>query len=94
MERVPESTMVAGHLVLLILFINPELICLYIQFDLHPEKILFGHTHVSGIRFFFWDSQFGRFLNTGPIKGAGRRVFLYSYADMEFSSLVVFCYFA
>jgi 4-amino-4-deoxy-L-arabinose transferase-like glycosyltransferase len=26
---------------------------------------------VSGIRFFFWDSQFGRFFNTGPIKGKG-----------------------
>jgi len=35
-----------------ILFITPELFCLYIQFDRHPEKILFGHTSVSGIRFF------------------------------------------
>jgi 4-amino-4-deoxy-L-arabinose transferase-like glycosyltransferase len=56
---------------LLMLFISPELICLYIQFDSHPEKIVFGTTHVSGIRFFFWDSQFGRFFNTGPIKGNG-----------------------
>src|SRR5437879_4571126 len=24
---------------------------------------------VPGIRFFFWDSHFGRFLNTGPIQG-------------------------
>jgi len=62
-------------IILLILFITPELYCLFIQFDLHPEKILFGHTHVSGIRFFFWDSQFGRFLNTGPIKGEGDVLF-------------------
>lgn len=60
---------------LLILFITPELICLYIQFDQHPEKLIYGHTHVSGIRFFFWDSQFGRFLNTGPIKGEGDVLF-------------------
>lgn len=60
---------------LLFLFITPELLCLYIQFDLHPEKILYGHTHVSGIRFFFWDSQFGRFLNSGPIKGEGDLLF-------------------
>lgn len=49
------------------LFILPELISLYLQFDLHPTLIVFGHTHVSGIKFFFWDSQFGRFFNTGPI---------------------------
>lgn len=49
----------------------PELYCLYVQFDQHPEKIVFGQTGVSGIRFFLWDSQFGRFLNSGPIKGNG-----------------------
>jgi 4-amino-4-deoxy-L-arabinose transferase-like glycosyltransferase len=58
-------------ILLVIIFIIPELYCLYIQFDLHPEKIVFGRTQVSGIRFFFWDSQFGRFFNTGPIKGKG-----------------------
>jgi 4-amino-4-deoxy-L-arabinose transferase-like glycosyltransferase len=58
-------------IVLTLLFILPELWCLYQQFDLHPEKIIFGQQHVSGIRFFFWDSQFGRFFNTGPIKGSG-----------------------
>ncbi|HVW60738.1 MAG TPA: glycosyltransferase family 39 protein [Puia sp.] len=63
-------------LLLIGLFITPELYCLYKQFDLHPEKIVFGRTGVSGIRFFFWDSQFGRFFNTGPIKGNGD-VFFY-----------------
>lgn len=53
------------------IFILPEIYCLYVQFDLHPEKLVFGTHHVSGIRFFFWDSQFGRFFNTGPIKGSG-----------------------
>ncbi|MBD2757014.1 ArnT family glycosyltransferase [Spirosoma validum] len=56
-------------------FTLPEIYCLYQQFDLHPEKILFGKTGVSGIRFFFWDSQFGRFFNTGPIKGEGDKFF-------------------
>jgi len=63
-------------LLLIGLFITPELYSLYRQFDLHPEKQVFGHTGVSGIRFFFWDSQFGRFFNTGPIKGNGD-VFFY-----------------
>ena len=53
---------------LTLLFTAPELIALYLQFDAHPEKVVFGHTHVSGIRFFLWDSQFGRFFNTGPIQ--------------------------
>lgn len=62
-------------LVLIGIFILPEIYCLYQQFDLHPEKIVFGRTNVSGIRFFFWDSQFGRFFNTGPIKGKGDLLF-------------------
>lgn len=58
-------------LVLLTVFISPELYSLWYQFDQHPEKIIFGGTNVSGIRFFLWDSQFGRFFNSGPIKGKG-----------------------
>lgn len=53
---------------LVLIFILPELWCLYRQFDLHPEKVVFGKQGVSGLRFFFWDSQFGRFFNNGPIK--------------------------
>jgi 4-amino-4-deoxy-L-arabinose transferase-like glycosyltransferase len=58
-------------LLLCFIFILPELYSLYVQFDLHPEKTVFGENNVSGLRFFFWDSQFGRFFNTGPIKGSG-----------------------
>ena len=56
-------------------FTLPEIYCLYQQFDLHPEKVVFGQTGVSGVQFFFWDSQFGRFFNTGPIKGEGDKFF-------------------
>ncbi len=55
-------------LVLTFLFIAPEIYALYVQFDLHPEKEVFGKNNVSGIQFFLWDSQFGRFFSTGPIK--------------------------
>ncbi len=58
-------------LLLILIFITPELYSLYVQFDLHPEKVVFRKTNVSGLRFFFWDSQFGRFFNTGPIKYHG-----------------------
>lgn len=56
---------------LTLLFTGPELAALYWQFDLHPEKTVFGRQSVSGIRFFFWDSQFGRFFNSGPITNDG-----------------------
>jgi 4-amino-4-deoxy-L-arabinose transferase-like glycosyltransferase len=62
-------------IVLVLIFILPELYCLNQQFDLHPEKLIFDKHNVSGIRFFFWDSQFGRFFNTGPIKGNGDPTF-------------------
>jgi 4-amino-4-deoxy-L-arabinose transferase-like glycosyltransferase len=54
-----------------LIFTSPTLISYYYQFDMHPEKEIFGETGISGIRFFFWDSQWGRFTNTGPIKGEG-----------------------
>lgn len=60
-----------AYLLLAVIFTLPEIWCLYLQFDMHPEKIIFGQQGVSGIRFFLWESQFGRFFNTGPIKGHG-----------------------
>lgn len=63
--------------VLTCIFILPELYALYTQFDLHPEKTVFGRHHVSGIRWFFWDSQFGRFVNNGPITRQSGDIFFY-----------------
>ncbi len=60
---------------LISIFILPEIYCLNQQFDLHPEKLVFNQHHVSGIKWFLWDSQFGRFFNTGPIKGSGDPTF-------------------
>ena len=47
--------------------IIPELMALYLQFDAHPEKLVFGIHGISGIKWFFWGSQFGRFFDIGPI---------------------------
>ncbi len=63
--------------VLIIVFISPELYALYIQFDVHPEKLVFGTHHVSGIKWFLWDSQFGRFVNKGPITHKSGDVFFF-----------------
>jgi 4-amino-4-deoxy-L-arabinose transferase-like glycosyltransferase len=57
--------------VLIVLFMTPALYGYYQQFDKHPEKTIFGEHSVSGVKFFLWTSQWGRFTNTGPIKGKG-----------------------
>ncbi len=62
-------------IVLIAVFIIPELYSLWYQFDSHPEKTVFGKKNVSGIWFFLWEGQFGRFLNKAPIKGKGNPFF-------------------
>lgn len=54
-------------LILSLLFVAPELIALKMQFNQHAESAGLEQP-VSSFRFFFWDSQFGRFFNTGPIQ--------------------------
>ncbi|MGI4749712.1 MAG: glycosyltransferase family 39 protein [Janthinobacterium lividum] len=54
-------------IVLTTIFILPEIYSLYVQFDSQPQKATFSSTHISGIHWFLWDSQFGRFINSGPI---------------------------
>ncbi len=61
------------------IFILPEYISLYLQFDSHPEKLVHGKYGVSGIKWFLWDSQFGRFFNTGPITVNHVQPFHYFY---------------
>jgi 4-amino-4-deoxy-L-arabinose transferase-like glycosyltransferase len=52
-------------------FTIPEILALYLQFDSHPEKTIeiVGNLYqnISGIKWFFWGSQFGRFFNNGYI---------------------------
>ena len=79
-------------LALSFIFILPELYCLYVQFDMHPEKVVFGQTNVSGIKFFFWDSQFGRFFNNGPIKGKGDLSFFFHTILWAFLPWCLFLY--
>ena len=57
----------------------PELLALYKQFDLQPDKLIFGKQNVSGIKWFFFDSQFGRFFNTGPIMSTNPEPFHWLY---------------
>ena len=47
-------------LVIIIILLLPMDIGLYQQFDLHPEKVMYGKTGTSGLRFFYWTQSFGR----------------------------------
>jgi 4-amino-4-deoxy-L-arabinose transferase-like glycosyltransferase len=48
-----------GVAIIMILLI-PMDIGLYQQFDLHPEKVMYGKNGTSGLRFFYWTQSFGR----------------------------------
>lgn len=57
---------------LTLVFLTPSLLAYWIQFDSDPSKThnllnIGVQDEVSGIRFFLWDSQIGRFFNDGPI---------------------------
>ncbi|MGZ3921623.1 MAG: ArnT family glycosyltransferase, partial [Bacteroidia bacterium] len=54
--------------ILTLIFTLPEFYALYTQFDIHPEKTVFNRHNVSGIKWFLWDSQFGRFVNNAAIQ--------------------------
>jgi len=63
----PFSPKWLAALLLSLLFITPELAALHLQFSRQASLAGPGQP-VSVFRFFFWDSQFGRFFNTGPIQ--------------------------
>lgn len=48
--------------------ISPVLYAYYNQFDLHPEKVIKGHSNISGIRFILWDQSFNRLNADGHTK--------------------------
>ena len=54
-------------LILSLLLVAPELVALHLQFNQHAENAGLEQP-ISSFKFFFWDSQFGRFFNTGPIQ--------------------------
>ena len=85
-----------GLYLLTFLFVLPEIYTLYIQFDIHPEKLVFERNGVSGIKWFLWDSQFGRFVNNGPIshKSGGDVLFYVHTLLWAFAPWCLLFYFA
>lgn len=44
-----------------LLFISPVLYGYYLQYDLHPEKMIRGRDHISGVKFILWEQLFERY---------------------------------
>jgi 4-amino-4-deoxy-L-arabinose transferase-like glycosyltransferase len=75
-------------------FIAPALYGHYIQFDMHPEKKIHGQQGVSGVEYFLWSSQWGRFSNTGPYKGFSDPFFFFTTILWAFAPWAILAYFA
>ncbi len=43
------------------LFISPVLYCYYLQFNLHPEKLIRGRDHINGVKFILLNQGYERF---------------------------------
>lgn len=63
-------------IVIIAVVLLPMSIGLYQQFDLHPEKVVNGQQHVSGLRFFYWSQSFGRITGESPWKNGADMSFL------------------
>jgi 4-amino-4-deoxy-L-arabinose transferase-like glycosyltransferase len=57
------DTKILYTFLLLLILLIPMSYGLYIQFDLHPEKEVYGLKGPSGLRFYYWIQSFGRITN-------------------------------
>ncbi|ALM07569.1 dolichyl-phosphate-mannose-protein mannosyltransferase [Sediminicola sp. YIK13] len=64
-------------LVIFAITITPMLYAYYHQFDLHPEKVIRGKDHRSGIFFIFWEQSFERLSGEGVGKNSSDFFFFF-----------------
>lgn len=64
-------------IVVFALTIGPILYAYYLQFDLHPEKIIRGRSHRSGILFILWEQSFERMSGEGVGKNSSDYFFFF-----------------
>ena len=77
---------------ILIILLIPMCYGLYTQFDLHPEKMVYGIQGPSGLKFFFWTQSFGRI--TGESSWANNMGFEYLFTNILWAFFpwsIVFC---
>ncbi len=64
-------------LLVFVLAITPMLYAYYLQFDMHPEKIIRGKGDRSGIFFIFWEQSFERLSGEGMGTNSGDYFFFF-----------------
>jgi 4-amino-4-deoxy-L-arabinose transferase-like glycosyltransferase len=62
-------------LVLFGLFISPVVYCYYLQYNLHPEKIVRGKDHINGVKFILFNQSVERF--SGEMGHDGKNDYLF-----------------
>jgi 4-amino-4-deoxy-L-arabinose transferase-like glycosyltransferase len=58
--------------------ISPVLYCYYLQYDLHPEKIIRGKSGWSGVKFILWQQTFERYEGKS-FGGAGSKDYFFFF---------------
>lgn len=77
---------VAAGVAMFIIMLLPFLYCYYLQFDLHPEKLVNGAYGVSGIKFLLWTQSFERLTANHP-RGSTNPEFIFLYHSFLWSFL-------
>ncbi|MCU7550976.1 glycosyltransferase family 39 protein [Chitinophagaceae bacterium LB-8] len=79
-----------------LLFITPVVYCYYLQFDVHPEKVIRGRSNISGVEFILWQQNFERFQGE-KWGGSGKNdyffffhSFLWAFAPWSILALIAF----
>jgi len=75
-KRLADPRLLLG-LAVFALAISPMLYAYYQQFDLHPEKVIRGRDHRSGILFIFWEQSFERLSGEGVGKNSSDYFFFF-----------------
>ena len=64
-------------LMVFFLSMSPVLYAYYVQFDMHPEKVIRGLSERSGVQFILWDQSFERLSGTGHGKNSNGFFFFF-----------------
>lgn len=71
--------------VLWVIFIAPCVYCYYLQYDLHPEKVVRNMSHVSGVKFIMWQQNFERL--DGKHWGKGHKDYFFFFHTLLWAFL-------
>lgn len=80
---------IIGIIVIAVLLI-PMSIGLYLQFDLHPGKLINGEPIQSGLKFYYWTQSFGRYTGENHFKEMNDFTFLLQNMLWSFLPWIVF----